>query len=289
MSESKAPTKLRTMLLLARASNLPTVWSNCLAGWILGGGMDDWGKLLLLCSGTTFLYIGGMFLNDAFDADFDRRFRKDRPIPSGNISEREVWTWGFIWLAAGGASLFCFGKSTATLSSLLMTCIVFYDVIHKKTLLSPIVMASCRCLLYLVAASAAGGVNGFVLWHAFVLSCYITGLSYIAKAESEPGFVRYWPCLFLSAPLVLSYLVNDYDYRHVNIALSVILIAWVSWGLRPILGSAPKNPGASVSALLAGIVLVDLLAVAVESTWPTVAFVALFCGARLFQRFIPAT
>jgi hypothetical protein len=30
--------KLRTLLVLGRVSNLPTVWSNCLAGWWLGGG-----------------------------------------------------------------------------------------------------------------------------------------------------------------------------------------------------------------------------------------------------------
>ena len=29
---------LRTLLVLGRASNLPTVWSNCLAGWLLGEG-----------------------------------------------------------------------------------------------------------------------------------------------------------------------------------------------------------------------------------------------------------
>src|SRR5213594_1545943 len=28
----------RTLLILGRASNVPTVWSNCLAGWLLGGG-----------------------------------------------------------------------------------------------------------------------------------------------------------------------------------------------------------------------------------------------------------
>ena len=61
---------LRTLLVLGRASNLPTVWSNCLAGWILGGGGPH-KRLLALCGGATLLYVGGMFLNDAFDAQFD--------------------------------------------------------------------------------------------------------------------------------------------------------------------------------------------------------------------------
>ena len=72
--------RLRTLLILGRVSNLPTVWSNCLAGWWLGGGGNT-GKLPFLFAGTTLLYIGGMYLNDAFDVEFDRQHRKERPIP----------------------------------------------------------------------------------------------------------------------------------------------------------------------------------------------------------------
>ena len=28
----------KTLLDLGRVSNIPTVWTNCLAGWLLGGG-----------------------------------------------------------------------------------------------------------------------------------------------------------------------------------------------------------------------------------------------------------
>src|SRR5213596_1799456 len=90
----------RTWLVLGRVSNLPTVWSNCLAGWWLGGG-GNFAKLPFLIAGVTLLYIGGMFLNDAFDEQFDRQHRKERPIPSGQISAGHVWRWGFALLAAG--------------------------------------------------------------------------------------------------------------------------------------------------------------------------------------------
>src|SRR5262245_55028336 len=97
-----AQTSIRTFLVLARASNLPTVWTNCLAGWMLAGG-GDWRRLLALCVGASFLYTGGMFLNDAFDADFDQKHRPMRPIPSGAIKLRDVWVWGFVWLVLGEA------------------------------------------------------------------------------------------------------------------------------------------------------------------------------------------
>src|SRR5437899_1267151 len=99
---------LRTFLILGRVSNLPTIWSNCLAGWWLGGA-ENTEKVPLLFAGTSFLYLGGMFLNDAFDADFDREYRKERPIPSGAISLGLVYRWGLIWLGLGGVCLILLG------------------------------------------------------------------------------------------------------------------------------------------------------------------------------------
>src|SRR5581483_3370517 len=97
--------RLRTLLILGRTSNLPTVWSNCLAGWWLGGG-GNYYRLPALLAGTTLLYLGGMFLNDAFDARFDSQYRRERPIPSGRITVQEVWQYGFGLLAAGLIMLF---------------------------------------------------------------------------------------------------------------------------------------------------------------------------------------
>src|SRR6202012_4891476 len=99
------PAFLRTLLVLGRVSNLPTVWSNCLAGWWLAGG-ENFKKLPWLLLGTSFLYIGGMFLNDAFDVGFDRQRRAERPIPSGQISLATVWKFGFAWLLLGILFLF---------------------------------------------------------------------------------------------------------------------------------------------------------------------------------------
>src|SRR6059058_5699428 len=94
------PPYWRTLLDLGRVSNLPTVWSNCLAGWWLGGGRHA-EKLPFLFLGAALLYVGGMFLNDAFDAVFDRQYRPERPIPSGHITRSTVWKWGLYWLVLG--------------------------------------------------------------------------------------------------------------------------------------------------------------------------------------------
>ncbi len=90
----------RTLLVLGRVSNLPTVWTNVLAGWFLGGG--SWtGELGWLLAGVSLLYAGGMTLNDACDARWDREFAPSRPIPSGKISLRAVWIIAVLQMAAG--------------------------------------------------------------------------------------------------------------------------------------------------------------------------------------------
>lgn len=281
---------LRTLLVLGRASNLPTVWSNCFAGWLLGGEGPLSGLFLLMFGGTC-LYVGGMYLNDAFDAEFDRQHRPERPIPSGAITLGEVWGFGVGWLVLGTVLLAFFGPLTFFLTVLLLASIITYDVVHKAIAFSPVIMALCRFFLFLVASSAGEeGVTGLAIWTSFALAFYIVGLSYVAKSESTRGALRYWPCWFLGVPILLAYLVNEGRFRQKSMLLSGILLLWIFRNLRFTFWSGEKNIGRTVSGLLAGIVLVDLLAVAGGgSPGITLIFVLLLGGALLFQRFIPAT
>src|SRR6266480_6768165 len=280
----------RTLLILGRVSNLPTVWSNCLAGWLLGGGGTGW-IFLVLCLGTTCLFLGGMFLNDAFDVEFDRQYRQERPIPSGQITVDEVWRWGFGWLGAGTAILILLNKTTGALAVVLLVCIVVYDAVHKLVGFSPVLMAACRFFLSLLAASTAvHGVTGLAVWSAFALAAYIVGLSFLARQESPGGALNYWPCYLLAAPILLALAVNAGDFRRSALLLSAILALWIVQCLRHAFTMSDPNVGRAVGGLLAGIVLVDLLAVAGGQTiWTGLAFVLLFVAALLFQRFVPAT
>jgi hypothetical protein len=289
MNGTKTFPSIRTLLLLGRVSNLPTVWSNCLAGWLISAG-GPLSRLLLLCFGTSCLYVGGMFLNDAFDAEFDRQHRPERPVPSGLITLQAVWTWGIGWLSAGVILTSFLGQATAVLALLLALCIVLYDAIHKLFILAPILMALCRFLLILIASAAArDDNNGLTVWTGLVLALYIVGLSYLARKESAPGALRYWPCVLLTAPILLALVVNQGIHESRAFKLSLILLLWIARSLRFTYWSSQINVGRSVSNLLAGIVLVDLLATGANSGWEVVVFAGLFVLALLFQRFIPAT
>jgi heme O synthase-like polyprenyltransferase len=280
---------LRTLLVLGRTSNLPTVWSNCLAGWWLGGRGNPW-KLILLMLGATLLYVGGMYLNDAFDAKFDAQHRRERPIPSGLITVELVWRIGVGSLMAGLVILFCLGLSTGLIGVVLVGCIVFYDAIHKVITLSPLVMAACRFFLYPMAASiAANGVTGWSVWCGLALAFYIVGLSFIARKESTRAAAAYWPCLALVVPIVLALVMNTGVYRESALILAALLGLWMARSLRFAYRAMDRNIGRAISGLLAGIVFVDLLAVADAPNFIELIFLGLLGAALVFQRFVPAT
>ncbi|MDP7549099.1 MAG: UbiA family prenyltransferase, partial [Alphaproteobacteria bacterium] len=134
-------------LRLGRVSNLPTVWSNSLAGLVLAGG----GAALDISPGLSpqlilglilimsLFYTGGMYLNDAFDQHIDAAERPERPIPSGQISARTVYICGYGMLALGIAALFWWGRGWAPglTGMALAGAIVYYDWRHKTDPVGP--------------------------------------------------------------------------------------------------------------------------------------------------------
>jgi 4-hydroxybenzoate polyprenyltransferase len=281
---------VRTLLILGRVSNLPTVWSNCLAGWWLSGGGNYW-KLPLLLLGTSALYVGGMFLNDAFDVDFDRQRRPTRPIPSGAIAEDWVWIYGWGCLAVGSVLLILCGIWAGVLAVILAACIVLYDAVHKVITASPWLMGFCRFWVYVIAGTTGEfGFNGWPIWCGAALAFYIVGLSYVARRESFRGTVPVWPLIFLAVPIILAMMMDTYAARKPAIVLSVVLFCWVIRCVRTVFFGGEIMVARVVSGLLAGIIFVDWLAVAPECPLPlAIIFVILFTGTLVLQRFIPAT
>ena len=164
------------------------------------GGGNFW-KLPFLLAGMSALYTGGMFLNDAFDADFDRQRRAARPIPSGKISLETVWRWGWAWLGVGILCLLFLGKIAGGLAIVLAICILIYNAAHKYITASPWLMGLCRFWVYVIAGTGAWGLNGGPIWCGAALAFYVVGLSYVARRESFRGPVPHWPLIFLAMPI----------------------------------------------------------------------------------------
>lgn len=168
-------------LLLARVSNLPTVWSNSLAGAAAVGATATPQAVLTAAIATSLFYTGGMFLNDAFDSTFDRTHRPERPVPAGDVSRAEAFVVGGVLLL--GAELLLSSQAlTLTLGVLLAAAIVLYDSRHKNVAWAPLVMGACRGLVYCVSAAAtSAALSRAVLAGAAIMIVYVSLLTVIAR------------------------------------------------------------------------------------------------------------
>jgi hypothetical protein len=277
----------RTFLSLSRAANLPTVWSNCLAGWWLGGHGNA-GELPFLFSGVTLLYLGGAFLNDAFDANYDKDYRRTRPIPGGAASRKAVLYWGLTFLALGSMVLVGMGTSTAGLGLGLVLCILIYDAVHRLFLFSPALLGICRFFVYPIgAAVTAHGLAGWSIWCGLALAAYVTGVGCFMRWNRSSKAPDYWAAVLLAVPVLLALLMNAGEYRQKGILLSAILVLWVIRTLRHAFWPPERNLDITTSGLQAGIVFVDWLAVADASRPLSAVFIALFLTTLALQRLIP--
>ncbi len=283
----------RTYLTLGRVSNLPTVWTNVLAGTVLAGVIAPVRTLLLLAASLSLFYVAGMFLNDAFDHHVDARERPDRPIPAGEISARQVFVLGFGMLAAGLLLLFPAASPGARAPTLLAglalaAVIVLYDAWHKGNPLSPLVMGLARALVYLVAGVAvAGSIPLSLLAGAVVLTAYLIGLTYVAKQETLGRVRNLWPLVFLSAPFL--YTAPAVAASPAGAAIYLGFLTWVIYALTLLIRSPRRIPRAVVS-LIAGIALLDALLIALHGA-PTLAWAAVggFAATLALQKLVSGT
>lgn len=283
-------------LRLGRVSNLPTVWTNVLAALAAAGTLDIGGHVLALWGSLSAFYVGGMYLNDAFDRDIDARERPGRPIPSGQVSARAVFALGFVMLAVGVAcntlvavSLGAGALGAALSAALLAGLIVAYDAYHKQNPLSPLLMGACRVFVYVSTAYASlGALPHAVIWAAVVLWCYLIGLTYAAKQEAFNRLTRVWPLAFLAAPLLYgAFVMGRAPWA---LAFVALWAGWVLYALRFLRPGPRRAVPQAVVRLIAGIALLDAVFIAAAGSlgWALLA-VAACALTRLFQRVIPGT
>ena len=284
--------KLRTALRLGRISNLPTVWTNVLVGALLAGGELADPRLPLLMLALSAFYVGGMFLNDAYDAAFDAQHRRDRPIPAAETTEREVFGFGYGLLALGfaGVAWAGAGRWTVLLAALgLAAAIVAYDRFHKGNPLSPLLMGLCRVGVLACSAWAVMVVpQSTVVWAAVALLGHLIGLTYIAKQEHLNRLGALWPLAFLALPLLLGVaLALDQPLAWAPLLAYAAVQAFALQRLRRRLsGDVPR----AVVTLIAAICLLDALLLAgVGQLLPAVLALMAFPLTLALQRWVAGT
>lgn len=279
----------RVALRLGRVSNLPTVWTNVLAGAVLAGADPAGAAVLLPLLAASLLYVAGMYLNDAFDAEIDARQRSSRPIPSGEVGQALVLRAGFAMLALGVLFFLLTGWRAGVAGLVLAGLIVLYDRHHKGNPFSPVIMGLCRFMVYVAAGLALAGALTTASWlGAGLLLAYLIGLTYAAKQEHLNEFGSAWPLAFLAAPLVYgATLLGGAGWLAVAVWLGLVL--WVAYAIS-FLFRQPRAVPRAVVSLIAGISLLDALLVLGHGA-PGVAVVCVlgFALTLVLQRAVPGT
>ena len=270
--------QIRAWLILSRGSNLPTVWSNLVAGWLLGYVYTDRfpyanGLLLSLLGlllGVSLIYVGGMILNDAFDARWDAERRSTRPIPAGLIDVRDALRAGWGALAAGFVLTVAVAPAgtrlAVTIAALaLVLCVIVYDRWHKGVSWAPAVMGLCRALLPLIGFLVVGESVFFppladsdwiIFAHMFALWLLTYAITLVARHEATGGGAGRWvEALLFVAPAPLFWAVSF--FWQWMLLWSAVYVWWLVRSNRR--HPLPGGVGARVADRLASMPLIDAM------------------------------
>ncbi len=318
--------KLRPLLATARIANVPSVISNVWVGIAIGsvvqrwehGGEPVWLHAFFLTLAGVCLYIGGNFLNDWHDREWDAGNRPERALPSGLFSPGLYLAIALLCGIAGVVLALLVGWKCAVVAALIILFIVIYTRWHKMAVWPVIPMGLCRALLPVMGFVGFAAIvrfrltpefslpspSMFITYHALALLIYIAGLSLGARYESSPNpsavaLAASKVALVFSGLLAASlwiYLSRKAGYIGF-IPFAVWMLLCLTKYRRPI----PVH----VSALLAGIPLIDWIALLAYClllpplAYPTaiqpyvIACLVIpplaFVTGRLLQRLAPAT
>jgi hypothetical protein len=149
-------------------------------------------------------------------------------------------------------------------------------------------MGIARLFLYVIGASVAShGVTGWSIWCGLALGIYVTGAGYFAGTITVGKEIRRWPVVLLAAPAGLALLMNSDVYRESALLLTAVFALWTLIGLRYTLWTPEPEPVQTVGSLVAGIVLVDWLAVPNAPRDLNFVFIGLFLAAAFLQKVLP--
>ena len=322
--------KIKALLATGRVSNLPTVWCNCLAATLiilqfsssfspwLNSQMSEHGldaikdfvslELFFIIVSSLF-YVGGCFLGDHYDQEFDTEHKPDRPIPSGVLSSKLVFGLGLFQMGLGFIltvtipSLLFGDHSTSIViypTLLLVLVINLYSRYHKKSLFIGLpLIGLCRFFLIIFAASVASTIyiNGSHntltdfnltpdIFFASAVCIYTIAFASVARTESSKSPITWRNTLrytMLALPLIV--LLTNQNFEILTALAILIYAAWLIYSFQFI----DSNKGKFVSQCLAGFCLLDACFVAQFGWQWLITCLILFLVSLQLQKIAPAT
>ena len=271
------------LLASARLANLPSVVSNVWLGVALGvllgaqwmPGASPWPAAALLMGAGCLLYVSGNFLNDWHDRHWDAQYRPERALPQGAYAPGFYLGLAVACAVAAVALAACVGAGSALVALAIVLCVASYTRWHKRVAASVLLVAMCRALLPLLfliewpLGCAKPGLThalaqtrmevAVITPHLLALLCYVAGLSWIARGEAlaaAPAATRWQARALLG---VAGLLMASWYVPHLPRFGLLGLLPFGAW-LTLSVTRFGNTPRAQVSALLAGLPLLDWVA-----------------------------
>ena len=230
---------LYTLIKMTRFPNFPGIISHLITGFLFAfyafpkQTKIEVTELIFASFGLIFLYSFGCLLGDVFDQKWDQKYATQRPIPLKKIKRVTVFCWSAIFLLVG---LLCLGKFNSiclwSLKSALVSSILIYTYLHKKTYWATFFMGLCRALIYLLGACLIlPFFQSSLLWQSFNLLIYIASISLMArfevKTETPNSFKIATKTLLISCFISMIWLYFSQGTSLIGLLISLLAIIYL--------------------------------------------------------------
>jgi hypothetical protein len=296
---------LLTWLQLMRFPTVFTALSNILCGYLITNPFHATeffrhSNLWLLLASSAGLYLGGMVLNDVFDAHLDAVERPERPIPSGRISRRSSAIFGGLLLITGIGGAAIVGLGSLLVAGLTVIAVLLYDAYLKSTRAAPLGMGTCRFLNLMLGSSAGASVTS--VWQAapmtvaLALGVYIIGVTLFAKNEavkSSTVGLLIATAIMLGGIGIDAWRVTEFGVENAipgsQMAFLILGLNILMRSVVSIVNPVPARVQRTVGLMLLCIIILDALVVfgLTGNAQNAALVIALIVPASLVRRFIP--
>jgi 4-hydroxybenzoate polyprenyltransferase len=260
------PSRLINYLQLLRAPAVFTALSNTLAAHLIAtqGGIQ-WSSLLPLSIASAMLYSAGMVLNDCFDYAEDCRDRPARPLPSGRITLKDAWRFGWLLMAAGLLFAGLAGYGPFVIALILVALIIVYDGYAKHSIFGVPAMGGCRYLNWLLGLSVIPfQPSHFIL--ALPIFIYVASLTLLSTVETSATrkvyvIFSFAGILACAAVILFIQLTAPLSPQFSPLLLLVLLMPIAARMIRTYQDFSPPQIQKTIKFLIMGIIPLDALLV----------------------------
>ncbi len=220
----------KSYIVLTRPANIFTAHADIIAGLAIAGAysskqvdifrltLPQFVTVICLLLSTTFLYSGGIALNDFFDVIIDAKERPERPLPSGKVSTRNALIFILTLFVIGIVAAFNVAVESGIIAVVIaLLCLSYNAAAKHRIVLGPVNMGLCRGMNLALGVSAAGVMMPAFWLIVFIPIAYIAGVTLMSKNEVYGGggiFIKTAIMLYIVA---IAFVISLVVFKEFNI------------------------------------------------------------------------